>query len=515
MLIKSNNTYSFIKSLVMVFVIITHFSILVIAQKNYKEDKRKSENYRIIDQAILSGINIIVGSPTETSIKASIITEKNAVFFIEYYNHKDKVILKTQLSSAQREEPKEIKIENLIPNSSYSYCINYKFEDQKKFSKTAESYFSTKKSNHTSFAFGVQGDSHPERRGKMFNSQLYQKTIDTVASLKPDFYFMLGDDFSLDKLIEHNELNKNAVENVYKTQRSYWGESASNPPLFLVNGNHEQAAKYLLDGTSNNAAILAANARIKYFPLPTPDKFYTGDKDSVPFIGLLRDYYSFEWGDALFIVIDPYWHSAIPVDNQPGDRSGERQGARQDDNPNKNSGNNGLKSKKDFWSITIGDEQYQWLKKTLETSTAKYKFVFAHHVMGTGRGGIERAKYFEWGGDSQNGRYEFKNYRPNWELPLHQLFVKNKVDIFFQGHDHIFAKQELDGVIYQTVPNPADDTHTAFNQEAYTSGVILPNSGFLYINVSNEEVKVTYKRIFLKTGETNTDVQDYTYSIKK
>ena len=502
---------SYIKSLAMVCLALTNFSLLSTAQKNQKENKRKPENFRNIYQGSLSGVNIITGSPTETSIKASIITEKNAVIFIEYYNHKDKIIFKTQLSNTQREEPKEIRIENLIPNTTYSYCINYKFEDQKLFSKTAESYFSTKKYNSTSFAFGVQGDSHPERSGKMFNANLYEKTIDAVSSLKPDFYFMLGDDFSLDKLIGHTELNKNTVENVYKIQRSYWGKSGSNPPLFLVNGNHEQAAKYLLDGTSNNAAVLAANARNKFFPLPIPDQFYTGDKDSVPFVGLLRDYYSFEWGNALFVVIDPYWHSSIPVDNQPGESKGERQG----DRANKMPGNNGIKNKKDFWSITIGDEQYQWLKKTLETSTAKYKFVFAHHVLGTGRGGIERAKYFEWGGFSQNGRYEFKSYRPNWELPLHQLFVKNKVDIFFQGHDHIYAKQELDGVIYQSVPNPADDTHTAFNREAYTSGVIFPNSGFLYINVSNEEVKVTYKRSFLQTDDTNKDVQDYTYIIKK
>ncbi|MBK6791105.1 MAG: hypothetical protein IPG80_00890 [Anaerolineales bacterium] len=41
--------------------------------------------------------------------------------------------------------------------------------------------------------------------------------------------------------------------------------------------------------------------------------------------------------------------------------------------------------------------QYQWFRQTLETSNAKYKFVFTHHVLGTGRGGIELADTFEWG----------------------------------------------------------------------------------------------------------------------
>ena len=52
------------------------------------------------------------------------------------------------------------------------------------------------------------------------------------------------------------------------------------------------------------------------------------------------------------------------------------------------------------------------------------------------------------------------------------------------------------GIIYQSVPNPADDTHTAFNREAYTSGTILPNSGFLKVTVGSKEVKVDYVRTY-------------------
>ena len=34
-------------------------------------------------------------------------------------------------------------------------------------------------------------------------------------------------------------------------------------------------------------------------------------------------------------------------------------------------------------------------------------------------------------------------------MPVHQLMVKNGVTIFFQGHDHLFARQERDGMVYQ------------------------------------------------------------------
>lgn len=43
----------------------------------------------------------------------------------------------------------------------------------------------------------------------------------------------------------------------------------------------------------------------------------------------------------------------------------------------------------DWSGISLRDAQYKWFKKTLEQSKAKYKFAFAHHVLGTGRSGNE------------------------------------------------------------------------------------------------------------------------------
>ena len=144
---------------------------------------------------------------------------------------------------------------------------------------------------------------------------------------------------------------------------------------------------------------------------------------------------------------------------------------------------------------------YRWLSQTLSQSKARWKFVFCHHVLGGGRGGIERAPFFEWGGKDRDGTDRFAEKRPGWELPIHTLMVKHGVTIFFQGHDHIFAHQELDGVVYQSCPNPADPTYTAFNREAYQAGTILPDSGFLNITVSTEKVEVDYHRSWLPADE--------------
>mgnify|MGYP003339842796 CR=1 FL=1 len=171
--------------------------------------------------------------------------------------------------------------------------------------------------------------------------------------------------------------------------RARFGIIGASAPIFLVNGNHEQAARYILDGTPNNVAVWAQNARNRFYPQPAPDGFYSGNAEVVPHIGLLRDYFAWEWGDALFVVIDPYWSSPAQVDTGLGGQNGT--GGRTNDK----------------WAITHGDPQYEWLKQTLQQSKAKWKFVFAHHVMGTGRGGVEIADQYEWGGNGANGRPAF------------------------------------------------------------------------------------------------------------
>ena len=446
---------------------------------------------------VLQTGNLIMGIPTKNSITASVILNDGAEAYIQYSIDSQKLEKKTKTFKSESNRPVEISISNLRPSATYYYRLAYRLPSADDFNYSRISWFSTQKNKEATFSFGVQGDSHPERMGKMFNPVLYRQNFENVSIRKPDFYFLMGDDFNIDRFISAPKENAWQIEQAYVRQRSFVGTIGFNPPLFLVNGNHEQTARYLLDGTPHSAPVIAALARDTYFPMPVPGKFYSGDKKVVENIGLLKDFYAFEWGNALFVVIDPYWHSEIAVDGRPSEQGG--------------------KAKRDQWGITIGNEQYDWLKKTLEESKAKFKFVFAHHVNGTGRGGVERAKYFEWGGYGSNNEWQFDQNRPGWELPIHQLFVKNHVTIFFQGHDHLFAKQELDGVIYQSVPNPADDTHTAFNREAYSVGDILPNSGFLHVTVSANETTVEYVRAYLRgNGLTGDEAsRNYKYAVRK
>lgn len=431
--------------------------------------------------------NVILGRPTNNSIALSILSSEKISAYLEYGYTKSKYTSKTNPLTISSGNPTTIELKNLKASSRVYYRIRYAVGTSKSYQVGKQFSFSTAKKASSTFTFTVHGDTHPERAGKMFNSELYYITMANVAEQQPDFHILMGDDFSIDPLISKGQANQANVEKVYRTHRDWLGVIGSSIPVFLVNGNHEQAASYLLDGTNTNPAVLAGNARLKYYPLPAPNEFYSGNETEVPGVGLPRDYYAWTWGDALFVTLDPYWHSKSAVDNTAGTLVPEDQGGKAGAKKSAGGG-----KAKDMWSIGIGDEQYAWLKRTLESSTAKYKFVFAHHVMGTGRGGVELSYDYEWGGRDPKGVTTFEKERPNWELPIHDLMVKNGVSIFFQGHDHIFVTQERDGLIYQSMPNPADDTFSSFNDAAYKSGTKAPNSGHVRVTVGPKEALVEY-----------------------
>ena len=437
--------------------------------------------------------SVVLGSPTATSIKANVYAADQAgTVSIAYGTTPGIYDTQTATVPLIARTPVEISLDGLRADTRYFYRLNYQTSGAGS-GPTAEASFQTARPPGRSFVFGVQGDSHPERLRSQFDSLLYVNTLTTAAADNLDFYIMLGDDFSVDQ-ISAPVITNDLVTERYRIQRPYLGIIGKSSPVFLVNGNHEQAARYLLDGTPNNIAVWAQNARNAHYSQPAPDGFYSGNSEQVPFIGLLRNYYAWQWGDALFVTIDPYWSSPVAVDNVFG----------------------GDTKRASLWDITHGDAQYQWLKNTLERSTAKYKFVFAHHVMGTQRGGIELARQYEWGGEDARGVNQFAANRPTWQQPIHQLFVSTKVTAFFQGHDHIWVRQQLDGVTYQSVSEPADPNYSLFNADAYLTGDKFPNSGYTRVTVSPANVKVEYVRTYLSAdvgpGKTNGSVA-FSYTI--
>jgi hypothetical protein len=174
------------------------------------------------------------------------------------------------------------------------------------------------------------------------------------------------------------------------------------------------------------------------------------------------------------------------------------------------------------WGWSLGLEQYNWLKKTLSNSKAKYKFLFSHQLVGgsgtEGRGGSEFAHLYEMGGRNTDSTYGFSTNRSGWDKPIHYLMFENKASIYFHGHDHLFAKQDKDGIVYQEVPQPSAKNLNTITGSAYgyVNGILMPNRGYLHVTVGPDKAQVDYIKTYLPAEENatrkNGDIA-YSYSI--
>jgi hypothetical protein len=267
----------------------------------------------------------------------------------------------------------------------------------------------------------------------------------------------------------------------YQLARSFFDQVCHSMPLLMVLGNHDGESGWADTPSAGQLDSWSLQARRNVFANPEPDRFYTGSSTSVAGIGLRQNYYAFEWGDALFVVLDPYTYTT----RKPG---------------------------ADGWGWTLGATQYQWFATTLSSSRAKYKFVFSHHMLGGNgsetRGGQAFASLYEWGGRNLDGTWAFDKQRPGWAAPIQQLMSDNKVTAWFHGHDHLYAKEQVDGVVYQEVPQPSlarydtPDPAAGYGYVGTNLVNIFPSSGHLRVTVSPTEVKVEYVRSVAVADET-------------
>jgi len=412
--------------------------------------------------------SIILGRPTNNSVTASVLFDQNMQFYIEYGLQSGVYQNQTSIFTNSTNTPDEIELTNLLPNSIYFYRMQFKTLGASNYSITPEYKFHTQRDAGSTFTFTVEADEHLyDKKGV---KSLYNVTLANQAADNPDFMLSLGDIFGDD----HNpyEITSGALDSLHKDYLPLLANVCHSIPFYVCLGNHEgENDFYLAQNPPNNLTIWATNWRKFYYPNPYPNDFYTGNTDNEPFgVGNPENYYAWTWGNALFVVLDVY--------RDQNDTTAKPKG----------------------WDWTLGLEQYNWLKTTLENSTSNFKFVFAHHVRGQGRGGVTNAKLFEWGGYEQNGtNYTFPENRPNMEKPIHQLFTDNGVNIFFQGHDHVFAHEILDNVTYQALPMAADSTYEIgmlANADAYVSDTV-DGTGHLKVTVSPNCVQVDYIKAFL------------------
>lgn len=419
----------------------------------------------------------LLGRPTNNSITVQLFFDNKIEARVEYGTTSGVYTNQTTWQTFY-DSIAEIVVTGLLANTKYYYRINYRLPGTTTINYRPQYSFQTARAVSSTFKFVVEADPHLDEQS---DTAVYNRCLQNQLEDAPDFMIDLGDFLMTDKLKNaSNIIPRDTIPFRCKLFRSYYEKLCHTVPLFISLGNHEGEAGWNLNNTANNIAVWGTLDRKKYFLNPAPDAFYSGDTTNHNYVGKRENYYAWTWGNALFIVIDPYWYTM----QKPGATSG--------------------------WYWTLGKTQYDWLKKTLETSTAKFKFMFAHQIVGgdaDGRGGVEFANLYEWGGNNLDGTPGFATNRPGWYKPIKDLLKENRVTIFFHGHDHFFGKQDKDCLIYQETPQPSHPNYQPATYPAsygYVQGQILPNSGHIRTTVSSTGVLVEYVRTYKASDTSST-----------
>jgi hypothetical protein len=443
----------------------------------------------------------LLGRPEPTSIALNLVPARDLDVFVEAGDSAMTLQTVVPMQRVTGGVPVVLTLSRLQPDRLFSWRLSWRVVGATAFTVGPLRTFRTARPPGRGFTFTIQADSHMDENSV---PDQYVRTLSNVRTDAPDFHVDLGDTFMCEK---HDQPlvapmvpapDEPTVVTRYLYERRNFGVLSPSVPLFLVNGNHDGELGYLSLGAGNDLATWATRARQQYFLPPTPDTFFSGDERTTAFLGRRGAFYAFTWGDALFVMLDPFWDT-VSRSNMNG------------------------------WTMTLGASQYTWLAQTLRSSTAKWKFVFIHNLVGgldgQQRGGIEAAPYFEWGGLELDGGFAFPQRRPamaGWQKPIHALLVETGVTAVFHGHDHLYVHQSLDGVVYQEVPQPsARNTNNAAvlaGQYHYDAGTSLASAGHLRITVTPTTVTSEYVRSWLPMQETasrhNAEVA-HTWSISK
>jgi Calcineurin-like phosphoesterase len=407
-------------------------------------------------------VDIILARPEDRSVTVSVLAYQVMAGAIWYGTQPETLTSQTKLIAMPMGEPANFRLQNLSPNTAYYGQFRWlekKNSSAEFVTNNIPFRFHTARATGSPFTFTLTADAHLDEHT---SAQVYEQTLANIRAEAPDFHIDLGNLFMTDKHATRDEAWRQ-----YLAQRYYLNQLGS--PLFLALGVHDGEASRYDDGSPDNLAVQSNANRKKYFPNPDPDNFYTGNATRHAQSGLLENYFAWTWGDALFVVLDPYRYSL---------RSGGRNS--------------------DGWSWSLGREQYDWLARTLAASRAKYKFVFLHNLLAgdqSSRGGVEIAPFNEWGGKNPDGTDGWAQHRPGWPLPVHQLLLKNRVTAVFRAHDNFYARQELDGLPYIMVPQPSfagNDRIRDLQTYGYKTGVFLGNSGHVRVTVAPDKVTEEY-----------------------
>jgi hypothetical protein len=361
-----------------------------------------------------------------------------------------------------------------LPCSKFKYKLKFSGGNKSADSITFE--WKTQ-AESSSFSFAVFGDTHDYNGG---TGVVHEEMVNLVSKIDPDLVIHHGDFWG--QAIDVNVANwKAALRNIQPLlKRRTTGLEATYFPSV---GNHE---KNLLDSTSGYDGYYDI---FNYSPIRSlapvdPDFQYIysysatslNDPDDPTYYN--NPYYSFKYKNACFISL--YLYDADHIAEYKGSAS-----------------TSNYKPASDPTNLTGASPQYKWLYYTLrdcsQDPNIQWKFVFFHYPV------------FDSGGHGVAGEDSTVQPLRQHIVPLLEYF---KVNIVFNGHDHIYQRtntlksyyneltnlnkgvRDDSGIVYLTsgvsggtlggsYVAPSDYTAFAFN-DSYHSTIINITGNMLY-----------------------------------
>ncbi|MEI6246425.1 MAG: metallophosphoesterase, partial [Acidobacteriota bacterium] len=286
-------------------------------------------------QPVTSGqLSLVLSRPEDTSMSASVRVTADGDVYLEYGTTSGRYATPTSTVAATSSAPVVLAMSGLAPDTTYYYRARYRPKSESSFRADTEHTFHTKRLSGQTFTFAIQADPHMDGNS---SAAVYSRTLANELSDKPDFLVDLGDTSMVEKCVISGSDNcatpapatVSTVAARYQLARSFFDQVCHSMPLLMVLGNHDGETGWADTPSGGQLDTWSLQARRAYFANPEPDRFYSGSSTSVAGVGLRQNYYAFEWGDALFVVLDPYTYTAT----KPG--------------------TNG-------WGWTLGSAQYQW-----------------------------------------------------------------------------------------------------------------------------------------------------------
>jgi hypothetical protein len=356
------------------------------------------------------------------------------------------------------------------------------------------------------FKMALYADSHYFRASQSPKRlENIRRCMQAVVKDEPDFCVFIGDEVGIafDYLTTRpgDVRDESIAFTHWQKWRRFMEPLLASIPSYFVLGNHEAEAGYYQDFNLEGSVFVqrwSTIARKRYYLNPLPTTYPEGgENDGWTDSGVaakagaekagaerdgaeresrspLQNYFAWSWGDALFVVLDVHRYTNI----------GKNTPARPED-----------------W--TLGREQSHWLEQVLSKSSARWKFVLSHHLVGGSHwdsSGRDRQPDYAYG--RGGARYA----RIGEQSKITDLMKKHGAQFFVYGHDHIFAHQQAEGVHFVCCGRPTMVPMTWVTAPGFIEAygdykdrephAFIMDVGFTRLTVSPKEVVFEY----VKTG---------------